>query len=217
MGQTGLNSQIPLFWWVCGFVWWSGTDEASPPTKPSFLEYFERKEKEASSPNGGRGGSGEECKVLSDADLELVSATPARRLSNIEKVSDHVPKGKTSLCLRGGKKITKFDSRLANNDHFHERSVCHWVTSLTAVCVAAAFSGEFVVGGGPACASGRLGPADGARNGGDPTALSSQEETHLGRHRGQEEATATQQLVTPPPPEVTQPHALGAGRSVNMN
>ncbi|XP_051931856.1 serine/threonine-protein kinase 4-like [Hippocampus zosterae] len=48
------------------------TDEASPPVKPSFLEYFEQKEKEASSPNGRRGG--EECKVLSDADLQLVSS-----------------------------------------------------------------------------------------------------------------------------------------------
>ncbi|XP_077434090.1 serine/threonine-protein kinase 4-like [Vanacampus margaritifer] len=48
------------------------TDEASPPAKPSFLEYFEQKEKEASSQNGGRGG-GEERKVLTDANLELVS------------------------------------------------------------------------------------------------------------------------------------------------
>ncbi|XP_061640555.1 serine/threonine-protein kinase 4-like isoform X2 [Phyllopteryx taeniolatus] len=46
------------------------TDESSPPSKPSFLEYFEQKEKEAGSQNGG----GEERKVLAEGDLELVSS-----------------------------------------------------------------------------------------------------------------------------------------------
>ncbi|XP_077384611.1 serine/threonine-protein kinase 4-like [Festucalex cinctus] len=55
------------------------TDEASPPAKPSFLEYFEQKEKEAGSQNGGRGG-GEERKVLADADLDMVSSWSVEEL-----------------------------------------------------------------------------------------------------------------------------------------
>ncbi|XP_057702833.1 serine/threonine-protein kinase 4-like [Corythoichthys intestinalis] len=52
------------------------TDESSPPSKPSFLEYFEQKEKEeASSQNGSQAS-----KVLSEADLRLVSSWTAEDL-----------------------------------------------------------------------------------------------------------------------------------------
>ncbi|XP_061688454.1 serine/threonine-protein kinase 4-like isoform X1 [Syngnathoides biaculeatus] len=43
------------------------TDENSPPSKPSFLEYFEQKEKEA----GGQNGGAEERKALAEGDLDL--------------------------------------------------------------------------------------------------------------------------------------------------
>lgn len=50
--------------------------------------------------------------------------------------------------------------------------------------------GEHMVGGGSAAASGLSGPADGAGDRGDPSALPGQETAHPRRHRGQKAVAA---------------------------
>lgn len=54
----------------------AGRDETMQPSKPSFLEYFEQKEKEANSHNDG-GGKGDNYadnrKLPAEGDLQVVS------------------------------------------------------------------------------------------------------------------------------------------------
>lgn len=53
----------------------TGRDETMQPAKPSFLEYFEQKEKEANIQNdgGGRQNNADNRKLPGDGDLEVVS------------------------------------------------------------------------------------------------------------------------------------------------
>lgn len=53
----------------------AGRDETMQPAKPSFLEYFEQKEKEANSHNdGGRGeNNADNRKLPAEGDLQVVS------------------------------------------------------------------------------------------------------------------------------------------------
>lgn len=53
----------------------SGRDETDTvqPTKPSFLQYFEQKEKEANVYNDGGGNNADNRKLPPDGDLEVVS------------------------------------------------------------------------------------------------------------------------------------------------
>ncbi|XP_061730424.1 serine/threonine-protein kinase 4-like [Nerophis ophidion] len=58
-------------------------DENTQPAKPSFLEYFEQKEKEANSQNGGRRGGDHpaECrKMAPEGDLEVVNSWSVEEL-----------------------------------------------------------------------------------------------------------------------------------------
>lgn len=60
-------------WTVC----LTGRDETMLPAKPSFLEYFEQKEKEANIHNdgGGRGeNNADNRKLLPEGDLQVVSS-----------------------------------------------------------------------------------------------------------------------------------------------
>lgn len=54
----------------------AGRDETIEPAKPSFLEYFEQKEKEANIHNDGGGrpeNNGDHRKLPAEGDLQLVS------------------------------------------------------------------------------------------------------------------------------------------------
>ena len=52
----------------------AGRDETMQPAKPSFLEYFEQKEKEANVQNDGKGeNNADNRKMPPDGSLEVVS------------------------------------------------------------------------------------------------------------------------------------------------
>lgn len=61
------------------FSWFSGRDETMQPAKPSFLEYFEQKEKENQINSFGKNVSGSlknssDWKIPQDGDYEFVSS-----------------------------------------------------------------------------------------------------------------------------------------------
>lgn len=61
------------------------------PAKPSFLEYFEQKEKEANVQNDGGGNNADNRKLPADGDLQVVSE---KRLSSTEELVSEQSKHK---------------------------------------------------------------------------------------------------------------------------
>lgn len=63
-----------LCWWLLSLMF-LGRDETMQPAKPSFLEYFEQKEKEANSQNEGQdqGHEADNRKLPAEGDMEVVS------------------------------------------------------------------------------------------------------------------------------------------------
>lgn len=61
----------------------AGRDETMQPAKPSFLEYFEQKEKEANVQNDGGGNDADNRKLPAEGDLQVVSE---KRLSSAESL-----------------------------------------------------------------------------------------------------------------------------------
>lgn len=72
------------------FSWFSGRDETMQPAKPSFLEYFEQKEKENQINSFGKSAPGplknsSDWKVPQDGDYEFVSSAGSTRLCPLRK------------------------------------------------------------------------------------------------------------------------------------
>ena len=73
------------------FSWFSGRDETMQPAKPSFLEYFEQKEKENQINSFGKSAPGplknsSDWKVPQDGDYEFVSSAGSKRLCLLRKL-----------------------------------------------------------------------------------------------------------------------------------
>lgn len=70
----------------------TGRDETMQPAKPSFLEYFEQKEKEVNNHNdGGRRGenNADNRKLPGEGDLEMVSMKLTLQTAEREKGEKH--------------------------------------------------------------------------------------------------------------------------------
>lgn len=58
----------------------AGSEETLQPSKPSFLHYFEQKEKEANAQNDGINRQNDADNRRPDGDLQVVSSHPSSRV-----------------------------------------------------------------------------------------------------------------------------------------